>query len=108
MVILIIKYPSILFRDERQANDELQLSEAPAGAPSVIDDVQNVIALIVNNLREATNGTPLEEIARRSGVSESKLRSVLSGDAQPTFAEIALLENALDVDLWPGPPGRAE
>jgi DNA-binding phage protein len=102
MVILIIKCPSILFRDERQANDERHDSAAPAGAPSVTDEVQKVIALVVNNLKEATNNTPLSEIAHKSGVPELKLRSILDGSAQPSFAEIALFEHALDVDLWPG------
>jgi lambda repressor-like predicted transcriptional regulator len=47
-------------------------------------------------------GWSVAEVSRRSGVARYTIAKALAGEAWPDLLTIANLENALDVDLWPG------
>lgn len=46
-------------------------------------------------------------LGRSSGVSRKTIERTLIGEVLPAFGAIARLEDALGVDLWPGPEVRA-
>ena len=74
-----------------------------AGPRFVTDAVENVIAKFVSNLKEAMGDESVAGLAQRAGITPETLAAILSGRQRPTFADIALLESAVDAELWPGP-----
>ncbi len=58
--------------------------------------------LFARRLEQAVGDRPLREVARAAGLSHSTLLAVMRGHRWPDMVTIAKLEQALDVDLWPG------
>jgi transcriptional regulator with XRE-family HTH domain len=58
-------------------------------------------------LEDAIGSTPIRVLARDATVSHSTVLAVLRGERWPDMVTIAKLEDALEVDLWPGPEIRA-
>lgn len=62
--------------------------------------------VFARRLQAAIDERSLREVARLAGISHSTLLAVMAGQRWPDMVTIAKLEEALDVDLWPGPEVR--
>lgn len=65
-------------------------------------------AVFTRRLRDAmaNGGLNPNSLGRVSGVSRKTIERTLVGEVLPAFGAIARLEEALGVDLWPGPELR--
>lgn len=54
-----------------------------------------------------TQGFNPNALGRGSGVSRKTIERTLAGEVLPAFGAMARLEEALGLDLWPGPEVRA-
>lgn len=62
--------------------------------------------LFALRLSQETSNRPIRDVARLAELSHSTLLAILHGQRWPDMATIAKLEDALDMDLWPGPEVR--
>ena len=60
-----------------------------------------VTAAVVANYREHVGSRSLRSVARAAGIDPTSLGRMLSGETVPDVHTVAVLETALDVDLWP-------
>lgn len=60
-----------------------------------------VTAAVVANYRERVGSRSLRSVARAAGIDPTSLGRMLSGETVPDVHTVAVLEAALDVELWP-------
>lgn len=60
-----------------------------------------VTAAIVANYRASAGDRSLRSVARSAGIDATSLGRTLAGETVPDVHTLAVLETALDADLWP-------
>jgi DNA-binding phage protein len=75
--------------------DEVDL---PDGTPAPVVAVQE----LVRRLRAAMGERSARAVAADAGLQHTTLLALLRGERWPDMATVVKLEQALDVDLWPG------
>ncbi len=60
-----------------------------------------VTAAIVRRYRDAAGRRSLRSVARAAGIDPTSLGRTLSGETVPDVHTVAVLEDALQVPLWP-------
>ncbi len=58
--------------------------------------------LFARRLHHAVGDRSIREVARTANLSNSTLLAVMGGTRWPDMVTVAKLEEALDIDLWPG------
>lgn len=67
-----------------------------------------VTATVVKRYREAAGPRSLRSVARAAGIDPTSLGRMLAGETVPDVHTVAVLEAALDVELWPAYPERRD
>ena len=63
--------------------------------------VAQAAAQFASNLRAAIGRRTVAEVAITVNMDEDTLRAFIEGRAVPDLADVVMLENALNSDLWP-------
>jgi hypothetical protein len=63
-----------------------------------------VTAAVVRNYRAAAGSRSLRSVAASGGIDATSLGRTLSGETVPDVHTVAVLEDALGVELWPRYP----
>lgn len=71
------------------------------------DPAVEVARKLAQRLRSAMDGRSAREVGSLSGVDYTTVNAVLNGTTWPDLRTIALLEAALNADLWPVGVARA-
>lgn len=67
-----------------------------------------VTAVVVERYLAAAQGRSLRSVARGAGIDPTSLGRMLAGETVPDVHTVAVLEQALDAELWPRYPDRSE
>ena len=65
-----------------------------------------VTAAVVSGYQSVVGGRSLRSVARAAGIDATSLGRMLSGETVPDVHTVAVLEAALDTELWPRYPDR--
>ena len=65
-----------------------------------------VTAAVVARYQSAAGGRSLRSVARAAGIDATSLGRMLNGETVPDVHTVAVLEGALDAELWPRYPER--
>jgi transcriptional regulator with XRE-family HTH domain len=68
------------------------------------DPAVEVARLFAIALKNATDASSVRSVADAAGLNHATLLAIIKGRVWPDMLTIAKLENALEVDLWPGRP----
>ncbi len=66
-----------------------------------------VTAAVVERYQSVIGGRSLRSVARAAGIDPTSLGRMLSGETVPDVHTVAVLEDALNTELWPRYPDRS-
>lgn len=72
------------------------------GAPTYALVTAGLVANVLAAMRSVSPPASIRSVAALGGINPGTLSRLLRGEAVPDLGTIAALEEALDVELWPG------